>query len=105
MITHKLTEKNRRMNMGYGKNKGWETKFPHNLVRVRVQANSSYQLKRVIEAVCKEKGLLEMDRSDVMRNTGEGPRLRQFVTFKDMKSEKLMLQKQKRYRNKAEQVI
>ena len=69
--------------MGYVKNKGWETKFPHNLVRVRVQANSSYQLKRVIEAVCKEKGLLEMDRSDVMRNTGEGPRLRQFVTFKD----------------------
>ena len=91
--------------MGYVKNKGWETKFPHNLIRVRVQANSSYQIKRVIEAVCKEKGLLEMDRSDVMRNTGEGPRLRQFVTFKDMKSEKLMLQKQKKYRNKAEQVI
>ena len=42
--------------MGYVKNKGWETRFPHNLVRVRVQANSSYQIKRVIEAVCKEKG-------------------------------------------------
>ena len=82
MITHKLTEKNRRMNMGYVKNKGWETKFPHNLVRVRVQANSSYQLKRVIEAVCKEKGLLEMDRSDVMRNTGEGKhKKRQFYPF------------------------
>ncbi|MBR4345011.1 MAG: hypothetical protein IKP88_20275 [Lachnospiraceae bacterium] len=28
-----------------------ETRFPYNLVNVRVQANSSYQLKRVIEAV------------------------------------------------------
>jgi hypothetical protein len=100
-----LQEKNRRINMGYVKNKGWETRFPHNLIRVRVQANSSYQIKRVIEAVCKEKGLLEMDRSDVMRNTGEGPRLRQFVTFKDMKSEKLMIQKQKKYRSRTEKDI
>ena len=46
-----------------------------------------------------------MDRSDVMRNTGEGPRLRQFVTFKDMKSEKLMIQKQKKYRSRTEKDI
>ena len=29
-----------------------------------------------------------MSNSKVMRNTGTGPRLRQFVTFKDLKHEK-----------------
>ena len=90
--------------MGYVKKKGWETRFPYNLIRVRVQANTSYQIKRVIESVKKEKGLVEMDCSEIMRNTGEGPKLRQFVTFKDLKSEKITRQKQRRYKSKNENI-
>ena len=34
-----------------------ESKFPEDLVNVRVQANTSYQIKRVMELVETEKGL------------------------------------------------
>ena len=91
--------------MGYVKNKEWETRFPYNLIRVRVQANSSYQIKRVIESVKKEKGLIEMDCSEIMRNTGGGPKLRQFVTFKDLKSEKITRQKQRKCSSKSENIM
>lgn len=74
-----------------------ETRFPYNLVNVRVQANSSYQLKRVIEAVEKEKGFTLMSKSEIQTNRTAGPKLRQFITFKDEKSGKYGLQKRKRY--------
>ncbi len=74
-----------------------ETRFPNNLVNVRVQANSSYQLKRVVEAVENEKGFTLMSKSEIQTNRTAGPRLRQFLTFKDEKSDKKQWQKRKRY--------
>ena len=74
-----------------------ETRFPNNLVNVRVQANSSYQLKRVLEAVENEKGFTLMSKSEIQTNRTAGPRLRQFLTFKDEKSEKKKWQKRNRY--------
>ena len=74
-----------------------ETRFPYNLVNVRIQANSSYQLKRVMEAVENEKGFTLMSKSDIQTNRTAGPRLRQFLTFKDEKSEKRGHQKRKKY--------
>ena len=73
-----------------------ETRFPSNLVNVRIQANSSYQLKRVLEAVEQEKGFTLMSKSDVQTNRTAGPRLRQFITFKDDKTEKRVGQKRKK---------
>ena len=73
-----------------------QTRFPYNLVNVRVQANNSYQLKRVISAVENEKGFTLMSKSDVQRNRSAGPRFRQFLTFKDDKSEKQVWQKRKK---------
>ena len=74
-----------------------ETRFPYNLVNVRVQANSSYQIKRVLEAVEKEKGFTLMSKSDIQTNRTAGPRLRQFMTFKDEKSDKRGRRKQNKY--------
>ena len=76
-----------------------EVKFPNNLVNVRVQANSSYQLKRVLEAIENEKGFTLMSKSEIQTNRTAGPRLRQFVTFRDEKSEKRNWQKRKKYYN------
>ena len=73
-----------------------ETRFPNNLVNVRIQANSSYQLKRVLEAVEMEKGFTLMSKSDIQTNRTAGPRLRQFITLKDDKSEKRAWQKRKK---------
>ena len=87
--------------MSYVNEKGWGIKFPHNLIRVRIQANTSYQIKRVMEMIGKEKGLIEMDRSEIMRNHGDGPKLRQFATFKDLKSEKLARQREERKRKET----
>ena len=82
--------------MSYEKEQGWETHFPYNLIRVRIQANNSYQLSRLIKHIGSEKDLTEVDRSKIMVNHGGGPKLRVFVTFKDAKSEKLKKQKQKK---------
>ena len=76
-----------------------EVKFPNNLVNVRVQANSSYQLKRVLEAIENEKGFTLMSKSEIQTNRTAGPRLRQFITFRDEKSEKRNCQKRKKYYN------
>lgn len=77
-----------------------ETRFPNNLVNVRIQANSSYQLKRVLEAVEMEKGFTLMSKSEIQTNRTAGPRLRQFITLKDDKSEKKAWQKRKKgYKN------
>ena len=76
-----------------------KTRFPEDLVNVRVQANTSYQIKRVIELVQSEKGLELMSCSKVMPNSGIGPRLRQFDTFKDLKYEKKQQQRKNKQRN------
>ena len=76
-----------------------ETRFPEDLVNVRVQANTSYQIKRVIELVQNEKGLELMSCSKVMPNSGTGPKLRQFATFKDLKYEKKQQQRKSKKRN------
>ena len=48
-----------------------DTRFPKYLVNVRVQANTSYQIKRVMEQVQKEKGLELMSCSRT-REPGRG---------------------------------
>lgn len=78
-------------------------RFPDNLVNVRVQANSSYQLKRITEAVEREKGFTLMSKSAIQTNKTAGPRLRQFLTFKDEKSIKRERQRKKTYQNKITQ--
>ena len=75
------------------------TRFPEDLVNVRVQANTSYQIKRVIELVQSEKGLELMSCSKIMPKSGSGPRLRQFATFKDLKYEKKQQQRKNKQRN------
>ena len=72
-----------------------QNRFPTELVQVRVQAGSSYQIKRVVETLQGEKGLELMSQSGIMTNRGAGPKLRQFLTFKDLKAEKKKLQKNK----------
>ncbi len=72
-----------------------QNRFPAELVQVRVQAGSSYQIKRVVETLQAEKGLELMSQSGIMTNRGAGPKLRQFLTFKDLKAEKKKLQKNK----------
>ncbi len=84
--------------MSYEKEKGWETNFPDNLIRLRIQANTSYQIKRIIRLVGEENALVEVDRSKIMVNYGGGPKLRIFVTFKDNKSDKLKKQREKKYK-------
>ncbi|MCR5510558.1 MAG: hypothetical protein K6F54_06400 [Lachnospiraceae bacterium] len=58
------------------------------MVQVRVQADESYQIKRVIDSIEKEKGFVLMSSSGVKRNCGDGPKLREFASFKDLKAEK-----------------
>ena len=76
-----------------------DTRFPAGLVNVRAQANTSYQIKRVMEQVQKEQGLELMSCSEIITNAGTGPRLRQFATFKDLKYEKKQQQRKKKQRN------
>ncbi len=63
-------------------------KHQKGMVQVRVQADESYQIKRAIEAVEKDKGFVLMSRSGIKRNSGDGPRLREFASFRDLKAEK-----------------
>ena len=74
-------------------------KYQKGMVQVRVQADDSYQIKRAVEAVEREKGFVLMSRSGVKRNSGEGPRLREFASFRDLKAEK----KQKNSHNNNQQ--
>ncbi len=73
-------------------------KHQRGMIQVRVQADDSYQIKRVLEAVEKEKGLMMMSSSGVKRNSGDGPKLREFASFKDLKAEKK--QRKKRFESK-----
>ena len=63
-------------------------RYQKGMVQVRIQADDSYQMKRAIEAVEKEKGFVLMSRSGVKKNSGDGPRLREFASFRDLKTEK-----------------
>ncbi len=46
-----------------------------------------------MEIIQREKGLELMSVSGIRKNCGEGPKLRQFATFKDLKAEKKKLKK------------
>ena len=65
-----------------------DIRFPANLINIRIQANTSYQIGRVLKIMESEKGLTLMSKSDIKTNRSAGPRLRLFATFKDSKSEK-----------------
>ena len=57
------------------------------MIRIRIQADDSFQIKRVIKAFEREKGFVLTSRSGIKRNRGEGPKLREFITFRDLKAE------------------
>ncbi|MBQ6359992.1 MAG: hypothetical protein IJJ25_02430 [Lachnospiraceae bacterium] len=69
-------------------------KYHEGMVQVRIQAQTSYQIKRAIEALEKERGFVLMSRSGVKKNSGDGPKLREFASFKDLKQEKRMKRNQ-----------
>ncbi len=69
------------------------------MVQVRVQADTPYQVKRVMEAVGKEKGMVLMSSSGIKKNSGDGPRLREFASFRDLKEEK-KIRKENQRKNK-----
>ena len=69
-------------------------KYHEGMVQVRIQAQTSYQIKRTIEALEKERGFVLMSRSGVKKNSGDGPKLREFASFKDLKQEKRMKRNQ-----------
>ena len=74
-----------------------ENRFPEELVQIRIQADSSYQIKRIMESMKMVKGFELMSESGIKRNNGAGPKLRLFATLKDLKAEKKILQKKNRY--------
>ena len=74
-----------------------ENRFPEELVQIRIQADSSYQIKRIMESMKMVKGFELMSESGIKRNNGAGPKLRLFAKLKDLKAEKNKFQKKKRY--------
>lgn len=82
-----------------------DIRFPANLINIRIQANTSYQIGRVLKIMESEKGLTLMSKSDIKTNRSAGPRLRLFATFKDLKSEKKTRQKQKKYNGNSNELI
>lgn len=72
-------------------------KYDEGMVQVRIQAKTSYQIKRVIEAIEKERGYILMSRSGVKKNSGDGPKLREFASFRDLKAEKRQFNRQDHY--------
>ncbi len=71
-----------------------EKRFPEELVQIRIQADNSYQIKRVLEIIQMVKGFELMNELGIKKNNGAGPKLRLFATFKDLKAEKKKLKKQ-----------
>ena len=61
-------------------------------VEVRVMADTSYQIKRTMEAVANEKGMELMSSSGIKKNNRrwneEQPYLREHATFRDLKAAK-----------------
>ena len=70
-------------------------------VEVRVNADTSYQIKRIMDAVANEKGMEMMTRSGIKKNNRrrdeKQPLLREHATFKDLKFEKQDQRKNKNY--------
>ena len=65
-----------------------KTENQKHLVQIRIQADESYQIKRVIRAIEMEKGFLLTARSGVKRNRRGTPKLREFLSFLDLKKGK-----------------
>ena len=76
-------------------------------VEVRVMADTSYQIKRALDAVAHEKGMELMSSSKVMKNNRrwneEQPLLRGHATYKDLKFEKHDQRKKKNYNHNRNQ--
>ena len=73
-------------------------------VEVRVMADTSYQIKRAMEAIAHEKGMELMSSSGVRRNNRRWdenqPFLREHATFRDLKCEKQNGNQKKNSHNK-----
>ena len=76
-------------------------------VEVRVNADTSYQIKRIMDAVANEKGMEMMTRSGIKKNNRrrdeKQPFLREHATFKDLKFEKQDQRKKKNYNHSKNQ--
>ena len=76
-------------------------------VEVRVQADTSYQIKRAMEAVAHEKGMELVSSSGIKRNNrrwnDDQPLLREHATFKDLKCEKKNGSKKNHHHNNSKQ--
>lgn len=65
------------------------------MIQIRIKSKESYQMKRILEAIEKDKDLVLMSKSDVKKVKGPGPRLRVFASVKDLKQEKRENRKKK----------
>ena len=65
------------------------------MVQLRIKAKESYQVKRILEAIEKDKDFVLMSKSDVRKVKGAGPRLRAFASIKDLKQDKRQNRKPK----------
>ena len=76
-------------------------------VDVRVNADTSYQIKRIMDAVANEKGMEMMSRSGIKKNNRRRDEnqalLREHATFKDLKFEKQDQRKKKNYNHNKNQ--
>ena len=51
-------------------------------IQVRVQADSSYEIKGIFEEIEHRNKYVMMSRSKTLKNVGDGPKLRAFGTFR-----------------------
>ena len=58
------------------------------MVQLRIKSKDTYQMKRILEAIDKDKDFVLMSKSEVKRVKGIGPKLRMFASIKDLKQEK-----------------
>ncbi len=58
------------------------------MIQIRIKTQESYQMKKIIEAIEKDKDFALMSKSDVKKVKGPGPKLRMFATVKDLRKEK-----------------
>ena len=76
-----------------------EIKLHGKNVDIRIRADTSYEIKRYREAVMAVKGGELMKDSGIRKNKGDGFRLTQHLTFKDIREEKKMSRKSNDKRN------
>ncbi len=65
------------------------------MIQIRIKTEESYQMKRILEAIEKDKDLVLMSKSDVKKVKGPGPKLRMFASIKDLRKEKKINKKKK----------